>query len=283
MAGTVVSVLFRKKSAELSGDSYTRGAKVSPPNRSRYNRKPDDASCEIGMGMVQAMLAVLSGHVDLFSWQGQVGYAHFSSTSSGTSYEFTWDERNPELGIYGGFTKGPTYQVAMLQLILCYLDQLHGGSERSTEIMERWFSLVDTMVRRYPRTPGQGTTWSKAAVAEACGDSEVRPHIEQVSDALWFAMRYRLPDLSLDRGMDLYSEQVITTPLVAPSGTRRGDDLLVRPRPSATPLFKARRVRQELGLTLGETQLQRLGSPREGRMMGSMPICHFPDPLEEKG
>src|SRR5207237_5312974 len=107
--GSVVSVLFRKKNAELSRGYYSRGAKVWPPNRSRYNRKPDDASCEVGMGIVQALLAALSGHVDQFSWRerGLVGSAHLYSTSSGCDYHFTWDERDPELAQFGGFANGP--------------------------------------------------------------------------------------------------------------------------------------------------------------------------------
>lgn len=281
---SVVSVLFRKKAADLSRGYYTRGAEVWPPNRSKYNRKPDDASCEIGMGIVQALLAVLSGHVDRFSWtgQGQVGYAHFASTSSPDDYDFTWDERDPDLGLFGGFANGPTYQLAMLHLILCYLDSLHGGGDRSAELMECWFTLVEVMTRLYPRRSGPGGAWTKSEVAAACGDSEVRPHIEHTSDAMWFAMRYRLPDMALDRGTDLYREQVIALPLVSPTGTELGSSLFLRPRRAGGPTLKARRVRQELGLALDEAQLQRLAAVREERMVGPLPAWHFPDPFEEE-
>lgn len=283
MGASVISALFQKKTAELSRGYYNRGAEVQPSNRSKYNSKPEDVVCAMGMGIVQALLAILSGHVQQFSWreQGKVGAAHFASTSSRDTYDFTWDERDAVVGLYGGYTNGPTYQVAMLHLILCYLDQYHGGSERSAEVMERWLRLVDGMQRFYPRAPTRGNVWSKAEVAAGCGDNEVRPLIEQTADAMWFAMRYQLPDLAVDRKMDLFPAQVIQLPLTNPSGTLQGKDLFVRPQPVASGKIKARRVRQELSLELDVSQLERLTAVREQRMVGSMPVWHFPDPFDE--
>ena len=281
---SVVSILFKKKTAELSRGYYSRGALIWPPNRSRHNTKPAEASCQIGMGIVQALLAALSGHVELFSWreQGRVGHTHLVSTSSSRDYDFTWDEMDPQLGLFGGFTKGPTYQLAVLHLILCYLDHLHGGSERSAEVMECWFALVEAMGRLYPRRYGWEGAWARPEVAAACGDSEVRPLIEHLADAMWFAMRYHLPALALPREMDLYAEQVWALPLGSPEGTLRGASLFDRPRLAAVTGVQVRRVRQELELTLGDDLLQRLAADRQARMEGSMPVCHFPDPFDDE-
>lgn len=275
MPGSVVSVLFRKKAAELSRGYYSRGAKVTPPNRSRFNTRPDDASCEVGMGIVQALLAALSGHVDQFSWRerGLVGSAHLLSTSRGSDYHFSWDERDPELALFGGFANGPTYQLAILHLLLCYLDQYHGGSERSAEVMECWFALVSAMQRLCGRDTNRGQGWSVAAVGEACWNGEVRPHIEHAADAMWFAMRYRLPDLSLARAQDLYAGQVLDLPLATPEGTLQGASLFTRPRPARRQFAAAKRARPEL-----ELRMQGLLAAREERIVGTLPVWHFPEP-----
>lgn len=273
MPGSVVSVLFRKKTAELSRGFYARGAKVWPPNRSRFNPRPPDAPCEIGMGIVQALLAVLSGHVDQFAWRarGLEGSAHLYSTSSGSDYSFTWDEGDSELALFGGFANGPTYQLAILHLIRCYLDRLHGGSERSAEVMECWFALVSAMGRFYSRGTARGRGWSVDAVGDACWNPEVRPNIEHTADSMWFAMRYSLPDLSLARAQDLYADQVWGLPLAEPEGILQGDSLFTRPRPAARRLAAAPRARPEL-----ELRMQGLGTTREERIVGTVPAWHFP-------
>lgn len=279
---SVVTVLFKKKTAELSRGYYNRGAEVSPSNRSRYNTKPAAASCAIGMGIVQAVLAVLSGHVERFSWceEGRTGTAHLTSTSSASDYDFSWDEMDPELGLYGGFANGPTYQLAILHLILCFLDRYHGGSDRSAEVMERWFKLVDGMARYYPGGRERGNGWSKQDVGDACRNGEVRPLIEQVADSMWFTLRYRLPELSLDRAMDLYPAQIVPSPLDSPTGSLGGASLFVQPRAAAGGTAKSRRVRQQLSLALDEVQLARFAAAREERMVGVMPVCHFPGPAD---
>src|SRR5260370_36825681 len=101
MAGSVMFALFRKKTSELSAGYYSRGAIVRLSNRSRYNTRPEDAVCELGMGIVQAILAVLSGHVTRISWSdgGKVGTLHLLSASGPGEYDFTWDESDPELGL----------------------------------------------------------------------------------------------------------------------------------------------------------------------------------------
>jgi hypothetical protein len=278
MPGSVVTALFRKKSAELSRGSYSRGAKVWPPNRSRYNRKPEDAPCDVGMGIVQALLAALSGHVDQFSWGGGglVGTIHLYSTSSRGDYHFTWDEREPDLALFGGFANGPTYHLAILHLVLCYLDQYHGGSERSTELMECWFTLVAAMQRLYQRGANRGRGWSVETVGEACRNANVRPHIEHAADSMWFSMRYALPDLSLGRAQDLYPDQVLDLPLVEPEGTLAGSALFSPPSPPRRRFAAAQPARPELELKLA--QMPGLVAAREERIVGAMPVWHFPEP-----
>ncbi len=58
-----LSALFGKREAELSGGFYRRGAVVRLANRSRYNTLPASETPSLGMGMVQAVLAVLTMHV----------------------------------------------------------------------------------------------------------------------------------------------------------------------------------------------------------------------------
>jgi hypothetical protein len=279
---SVVSVLFRKRTAELSRGYYTRGAEVWPPNRSRHNTKSAGETCKIGMGIVQALLAALTGHIEQFAWseRGKIGWVRLASTSSSREYDFTWDEVDPLLALLGGFNNGPTYQLAVLHLLLCYLDHVHGGSERSAEVMECWFSLVDVMELLYPRRFEPEGPWTKDQIAAACGDDEVRPLIERLSDAMWFTMRYQLPDHSLPREMDLYAEQTCSLPLQAPEKLVQGATLFVRPQPASVSPAPKRRVRRELELVLGEQQVLLAGRPT--RLVGAMPLCHFPNPFDEE-
>lgn len=282
---SVVSALFHKKTAELSGGYYSRGAEVWPPNRSQHNTRPADASCALGMGIVQALLAVLTGHVERFFWQeqGLVGTAHLISTSSSTDYDFTWDERDPQPGLYGGFAHGPTYQLAILHLILCYLDLYHGGSERSAEIIQAWFKLVETMQRFYPGGFDPESGWLKADVASACSQSEVRQRLEHAADAMWFTLRYLLPDVTLDRAMDLFPTHVVALPLESPEGTLQGSALLAPPCSAGQRPVKVHRIRQELELALDPARLQGLVAARQERMVAVMPVWHFPDRIDEEG
>lgn len=276
MAGSVMFALFRKKAAELSAGYYSRGAIVRLSSRSRYNTRPEDAVCELGMGIVQAILAVLSGHVTRISWSdgGKRGTLHLLSTSGPGEYDFTWDESDPELGLYGGFQNGPTYQLAVLHLVLCYLSLYHGESERGEEVVQRWLALVQAMARQFTGGFTRGKGWSKTAVAEACWNPSIQSLIEGVADAMWFAMRYRIPDASQDRLQDLYSEQVLPLPLTASITTLPGAALFVRLRPRVSAQHRRRRLEEQVSLNQG--QLQGLALQREKRIVGSLPVWHFP-------
>jgi hypothetical protein len=276
MPGSVMTALFRKKTADLSRGAYYRGARVQLSNRSKFNGKPEDAACELGMGIVQALLAALTGHVVSLSWidGGKAGTVHLFSTSSDGEYDFTWDESQADLGLYGGFRNGPTYQLAVLHLVLCYLDLRRGGSERSAEVMERWFALTEAMQQSYAHgfLPDRG--WSKRVVGDACWDRSIQPLIERVADSLWFAMRYRVPNLSLAREMDLFTEQVIQLPLSDPQEVLAGAMLFARPMPAA--LRFSSRKRQEQELPLDALRLAQLERARPRRIEGMLPAWHFP-------
>ena len=276
MPGSVMTALFRKKTAELSRGAYYRGARLQLSNRSKFNGKPPDAVCELGMGIVQALLAALTGHVVSFACidGGKAGTVHLFSTSSDGEYDFSWDESQPDLGLYGGFRNGPTYQLAVLHLVLCFLDLRRGGSERSAEVMERWFALHEAMQRSYARGFLRDLGWSKQVVGDACRDRSIQPLIEQVADSLWFSMLYLVPNLALAREMDLFTEQVIELPLSGSEETLAGTALFARPLPAAQRFSARKRLEQELPLEALE--LAQLGRARPRRIEGMLPAWHFP-------
>jgi hypothetical protein len=86
---TSFSALFRKSKAELSGGYYERGShdSIADAHRSRYNTRAGT----LGMGFVQALLAVLSAHVISFEWkeQGKMGVATLMSTSGHGEYHLS--------------------------------------------------------------------------------------------------------------------------------------------------------------------------------------------------
>ena len=238
--------LFGKDVAELSGGYYRKGNHdtIEDQNRSRYNTR----SGTLGMGFVQALLAVLSSHVISFDWkeQGQAGVAIIKSSSGKGMYTLSWDERDPAAPCYGNFQNHATYQLAILGLITCLLDQyVRGGSIQSQEVAERWYDLVDVMRQEYGSAFSK-RGWSEAVVKQACQNPAVQPHIQRVGDAMWFAMNYQIvqpPPTPSDpypvpelRKRDLWlddSDHVVPFPLLSPDGQSDGTDLFLRP-PSLT-------------------------------------------------
>lgn len=274
MTATVsLSALFRKTEAKLSRGVYERGASVRPENRSRYNSSSDP---QLSMGIVEAILAVLTLHVANFGWrdQGMLGRATLYSTSKRPKenypYQFTWDERDRGSPLYGGFENGLTYQFVVLHLISCSIGQISDGSARSTEVMERWFRLVEAMQRLYPMSGGG---WTESQVAAACRNRLIQPGIEQVADALWFSIRYQLPDKTLDRQVTLFEGQMqLSSELEQMMQWRSGADLLQRPREESfttRPSLRPRRMEEEL--KLDKELLLGLGQ-RENRMEAPFPL-----------
>jgi len=198
-----LSALFRKKSADLSGGYYTRSSTVRKENRSQYNELSATETASLGMGIVQAVLAVLSLHVESFTWgeQGRIGQATLYSTSkrpkSSYTYEFSWDERDPAFPMYGGLANGLTYQLVMLHLITSFLDARYRASEGRMEVFRCWNALVSALGAAYERDNEGG--WSEDKIGRACFNQDIQPHIERVSDALWFSMRYQLPEKNMGR------------------------------------------------------------------------------------
>lgn len=207
-----LSALFRKNSAALSGGYYTRADIVRVENRSKYNPLSATETSSLSMGIVQAVLAVLSLHVESFAWdeQGRIGKATLYSTSKRPKslylYEFSWDERDPAFPLYGGFAKGLTYQVVMLHLITSFLDARYRASEGRMEVVRCWNALLSTLDAEYARENDGG--WSENQIGRACFNQNIQPYIERVSDALWFSMRYQLPEKNMGRSV-LLSEVAV--------------------------------------------------------------------------
>ena len=253
-----LSALFRKNAADLSGGFYTRGDIVRLENRSQYNDlSATEEQASLGMGIVQAVLAALSQHINSFTWgeQGRIGKATFYSTSKWPkTYEFSWDERDEASPCYGGFANGLTYQLVLLHLITSYLDGVYRASEGRREVVLRWYDLVRTCDTYYDRASEEG--WTKDQIVAACFRQSIRPHIERVSDALWFSMRYQLPDKKLDRTVRLQASEVLGP----------ADLPLLRMRSSGRALLKAPKQRPgEPGL-LGKVPQRN----RERRLEGAL-------------
>lgn len=258
-----IHALWSKGIAELSGGAYMKGATVHRDNRSKYNKTDPGKPASLSMGIVQAILAVLNGLVETFSWSGdgEVGTAtlHTSGTRpalhSPKSAQFTWDEQDPDAGVYGGFKDKANYKLAVLNFITCYLDGRRGGSPRSEEVMERWRALQGALALARP-AHAPGSAWDKGELAALCREPAVRTHIERVADALWFAMAYRLPHTGEAAKRELLvSEDQVASP--GPwAGTLSGTDLLTLPAaavptPAAIPVPAGGTVAGDGGLVGG--------------------------------
>ncbi len=283
-----LSALFRKSAADLSGGYYTRGDFVRVENRSQYNDLSAMEPASLGMGIVQAVLAALSLHIDSFAWgeQGRIGKATFYSTSKRPkfryTYEFSWDERDEASPYYGGFVNGLTYQLVMLHLITSYLDGVYRASEGRREVLQRWYDLVRMCDTFYDRDSEGG--WTEDQIAAACLNQSIQPHIERVSDALWFSMRYQLPDKKLDRTVRLRESEVLGTadlPLLRMN--RPGRALLIAPKQgSGEPGIldnvpqRSRERRLEGELVLDERTMSRFKGERGKRIEVEPPLWGLP-------
>jgi hypothetical protein len=280
--------LFRKSAADLSRGYYTRGDLVRVENRSQYNALSAMEPASLGMGIVQAVLAVLSLHIDSFAWgeQGRIGKAAFYSTSkrpkSFYTYEFSWDERDETSPYYGGFANGLTYQLVMLHLITSYLDGMYQASEGRREVLQRWYDLVRVCDAFYDRDSEGG--WSEDQIVAACLNQSIQPHIERVSDALWFSMRYQLPDKRLDRTVRLRESDVLGTADLSQIGMNRpGRALLIIPKPEldvpgildGVPQ-KSRERRLEGELVFDKQTMSRFQGERGKRIEVELPLWELP-------
>jgi len=179
--------LWRKGEASHSGGAYRRGARIAPADVSRYSRWANtDHGATLSMAMVDAILHVLSGGVqeitcDTDGAAGRVSIA--SGSQPGLVYRMSWDDRGPSRD-FGGFINGPTYQVAIVAIVML-LSEARGGRLTDTEFVERWWELT--------RIPGALPT-SATGAAALCQSPGFRQALERVADSLALAMLFRLPN-----------------------------------------------------------------------------------------
>ncbi len=212
------------------------------------------------------------------------------------TYQFSWDERDPENPLYGGFEKGLTYQLVVLHIITCYLGGVYQRSERCGEVVECWFDLVRACDAGYPRT--SAGSWSERVIEAACRDPRIQPFIERVCDALWFAMRYQLPDKNINRKVRISEGQVLPTQEIGRlAATRAGvgsdllspewgklvpEGILMQQESGASPKnTPARQARLERELSLDEQFLSTLSETRESRIVDPSPSWILPEGDDE--
>jgi len=209
-------ILANKKEAKLAGGAIARGAQIAPANRSAY-AAAGSAAANLGMGYVEAVLAILHGIVGTIAFDPGAARGRVSMRSTGgpTAYEFSWSVE-PGRVVFGGFGHSdgqPTYQAAIVGL--AQLIALHrcGATPQSNEVVEQWYALVAAMEATYPRA-NLDAGWDKRTIEGACANTTIRAHIERVSDALYYAIRFHLPALPPGDGMPPLRERglVITAP-----------------------------------------------------------------------
>jgi hypothetical protein len=188
-------LLRNKKAAELAAGAFTALQAIPPAQRSRHSPAGEDATIELGLGYVQAMLAVLFGVVTSFSFDapGAKGRVAMRSSGGSTVYHFSW-HATPERLILGGFIHAghPTYQVAVVGLCQAIAAYRCGATAPYDELVECWYALVRAMDRAYPRLSTE-VPWDKRAIEAACRHADIRPQIVKLCDVLRVALRYQLP------------------------------------------------------------------------------------------
>jgi hypothetical protein len=233
--------LMRKKDAALSGGAYARDPRpgvtshVPTAQRSTFAAgTPGDGA--LGMGLVQASLAALTGAIRALSWSTDTltGRATIDGVGSGDTYQMSFDDRRPDYRLFGGFTNGPAYQAGLLGLVVVWA-QRDTNPDGTAEVIDRWWALVQAMDELYPRADRSGA-WDVSQVKAACQDhprnARFRAALAALADALAFSLRSRLPDLT-PRGLYVqYDPCVSGSEGTATSAA--GAVLLTLPAPSTT-------------------------------------------------
>ena len=203
-------LLRNKKAAELAAGAFTALQAIPPAQRSRYSPPGEDATIELGLGYVQAVLAVLFGVVTSFSFDapGQHGRVAMRSSGGSTAYHFSWQATTERL-LLGGFIHAghPTYQVAVVGLCQAIAAYRCGATTPYDELAQTWYALVRAMDRAYPR-PSADLPWDKRAIEAACHHAAIRPHLVKMCDVLRVTLRYQLPS-SLAREVGVTEPQVL--------------------------------------------------------------------------
>jgi MoxR-like ATPase len=190
-------ILLNKKDAKLAGSHIAKGATVEPANRSRYNG--DAGETTLGLGYVEAVLAVLFGIVGVITYDhaGRLGRVTMRSSGGPTAYHFAWRIEDGRV-LIGGFDHSDgqaTYQAAVVALCQLVVQHRAMPSAQTEELVHRWYALVTTMESTNPRA-NHDAGWSRADIGAACANPHIRAHIERVCDSLSYAMRYHLPSLA---------------------------------------------------------------------------------------
>ena len=208
-----VEALMRKKDAALSAGAYARDPRpgvttvVRAAQRSTFAVDAGGAPLgdgQLGMGLVQASLAALTGSIRALSWSmdGLTGRATIEGVGSGETYQMSFDDRRPDYRLFGGFVNGAAYQAGLMALVLLWA-QRESQPERTAEVLDRWWTLVRAMDELYPRALRSGA-WDVSQVKAACQDqprnARFRAALEGLADSLQFALRYRLPERTV-RGL----------------------------------------------------------------------------------
>ena len=215
--------LVRKKDASLSGGAFARDPRpgvstiIHARNRSRFAATlagVDAGDGALGMGIVQAVLAALTGAVRAMTWDadGRRGHVTIDGIGSAETYQMSWDDQRPDYLLLGGFVNGATYQAALVGLVVLWT-QREVAPDRTAEVIERWWTLLQEMDARYARpdrTSGWDTSQVKAACQDAPKNAAIRDAIEALADALAFALRYALPALD-ERGLYVQYAACATT------------------------------------------------------------------------
>lgn len=206
-AAELFGVLRHKKASQFVPD-FPRHQRLAPEHCSRYARREDAV---LGLGYVDALLAVLHGLVRELSYDrdGARGRISVSGSGGGPAYALTWDTGGA--CAYGGFSHSsgrPSYQAAIVGLceLLCRARHPGSADAQVEEVVERWHALLAALEASYPRLGA--AAWDVPALAKALTDARTRPHIERVCDALETAMRYWLPTLQ-ERELTVCAEPLL--------------------------------------------------------------------------
>ena len=139
--------LMRKKDAAMSGGVYARDPRlgvtsvVRAAQRSTFAVDADGAPLgdgQLGMGLVQASLAALTGAIRALSWSVDTltGRATIDGVGSGDTYQMSFDDRRPDYRLFGGFVNGAAYQAGLMGLVVMWA-QRETHPERTAEVLAR--------------------------------------------------------------------------------------------------------------------------------------------------
>jgi len=214
--------LWGKAEATLSQGAYGRPSVHYPHrtnivhqrNLSRHSSYRGVKDGTMAMGIVEALLALLVGTVRTISCESDalLGRLSVASLSSATTYQFTWDARDPGALILGGFPADetgkprPTYHSALCALVQHWAawQVCSGALGGGDEALERWWGLL-TALGSLPLPPPAGGPWPRVLVAQACQDRPanvaLRDALEGMADALYLHLRYALPATTTERAL----------------------------------------------------------------------------------